>query len=579
MKARWTLLALPLVLAPLTAHAAKTATLKLSAGAPYEGEKYDENENGKDYAGAGAWQGITSWTQNPDKSVDIVTVYMSSVVKTQDRPWQGKCSVLRLKETGEPEMIVKDKQITTLGDKNNADERPFNRPHLVPVEGAKNKTKYFLLTYASDADNGNVQTYAQLMNNKCELMSGMQRISNDNNNNQGAPDAVQYRPGYVLAGYYDNNDRRTYAVPLMIDDTDPAKPKVTLTDTQKTIVTPSNIGRPTVDTAGKDRVLLCAAKGNNRPPEQGVECAYLALDGAGKLTIKWKNYIDESKPAQGIYYNQPTVRTMGPDTMAILTLKSNGKGKNTNDKGKTETTLSVVRLTDQGMEIKAKRQNVGLNQAHTGLCAGRFGKDGAVHAMVFDSPITGVGKPGAQIVSYDPVAKDIKVDSNANYFTVGWVGDSGRLANLYMQNPNQQGRDFMRCTGDIINPGYGKDGGWQNDAQTFVAFPHSGRIKKSMAEPKNALYLTLLPGYTKEVQKPSEPVDISMVPVSKLENPGGNGGPSDPPTGTGDNGGLVLHDPNASGGCTVGSRGHANGLLAAFAVLAMLGLARSKREA
>jgi len=252
MNLRQTLLALPLVLLiPTTAEAAKTATMKLAAG---KGGPFQKDETGKDYAGPGTEQPSTAWMLNKDKNVvDVVTVWMSSDVSTADRPWQGKCSVLELGQTGEPKLLVDGKQITALGDANNADERPFNHPHLIRVEGGQNHTQLFMLTYGSDANNnGNVQTYAVLMDNQCKLVSGMVRISNDANNNEGAPEAVFLGDkGWVIAGYYDNNAQRTYAVPLMVDDTDPTKPKIVKLDTPKTVVTPSNIGRPSLMSVSK----------------------------------------------------------------------------------------------------------------------------------------------------------------------------------------------------------------------------------------------------------------------------------------------------------------------------------------
>jgi MYXO-CTERM domain-containing protein len=571
MKLGTLLSCIALVCVPASAQAAKVVTTKLQAGTGGPYQKGDET--GKDYAGPGTEQPTTAWIQDPQTGVvDVVTVWMSSDVSTADRPWQGKCSLLELGKTGSPKLLVDQKQITQLGDPNNADERPFNHPHLTRVSGAKNGTGLFLLTYGSDADNnGNVQTYAVLMDRHCNLVSGMVRISGDANNNEGAPEAVEIRPGYVVAGYYDNNAQRTYAIPLMIDDTDPAKPKVVKLDTPKTIVTPSDIGRPTLAAITQNRALLCAAKGNNRPPELGVECAYLAVDGAGKLTTVWKQYIDQSNPAQGIYYNQPTARNCGPNTVCILTLHSNGKGKNTNQKGLTKTTFSVVTVDDNGMQIKGKREGVGLNQSHSGLCSGQFGVDGgSLAAVVYDAPITGAGQPGAQIVRYDAVSKKIEYDPQKEYYSVGFVADSGHLANVYGQNPNVQGRDFMRCIGDIPNPGFDQTGGWQADAQTFFAFPHSGRIKKTDAEPKNALYLTLFPGATKVPLVPTPPVAIEEVPA---EAPPADPEPS---TGSGTSTAPSLNLPEQSSGCAMGGSSDRGGMFAVLLALAALARARRK---
>lgn len=570
---------IPFVLAlPLLVSSSVSATpgvLKLAAGKGGPYQKLEE-EKGKDYAGPGTEQSVTAYRVHPgDKTVDVVTVWMSSDVSEQDRPWQGKCSVLRLSASGAPKLVVDQKQITKLGDPNTADERPFNHPHLTTVEGANGKTEYYLLSYGSDDDNGNVQTYAALLDSECNVVSKLTRVSQNGNNNQGAPWHADMGHGRFLIGYYDGNDQRTYVRPGVVDDTDPKAPKLTFTDNSLTVVTPSNIGRPAMVSMTAERALVCAAKGNNRPPEDGVQCAYVAIGGEGKASILWKQYIDESNPQAGIYYNQPTVANFGEGTAAILTLRSNGNGKKSNDKGQTTTMLSFVTVDDQGMQIKTKRESVGLNEAHTGLCSGGFGADGVVHAVAYNAPITGAGQPGAQFVSYDPVTKKAVVDRQKQYFTVGFAADSGHLANLYGQNPNVQGRDYLRCTGDIPNPGYEVAGGWQSDVKTFFAFPHSGRTVWTEAEPKNALYLTLLPGVTKAPVEPTAPKSIDEVEDESDEPSTTTAGTSSATTG----GGALLASPESSAGCTIGAGRTSNfGWLAASFAMAFAVAARRSRR-
>lgn len=579
-KAALVALALPLLAALPAAAAPGVLKLADGKGGPYQKL---EDEKGKDYAGPGSEQSISAFRAHPaDQTVDIVTVWMSSDVSNEDRPWQGKCSVLRLSATDKPKLVVDQKQITKLGDPNNADERPFNHPHLSTISGAVGNTEYFLLTYGSDSDNGNVQTYAVLLDEGCNVVGKRVRVSQNGNNNQGAPWHVDMSAGRFVVGYYDSNAQRTYVRPGRVDDTDPKSPKLELTGDSLTVVTPSNIGRPSIASMANDRALVCAAKGNNRPPEDGVQCAYVALSTDGKASVLWKQYIDESQPSQGIYYNQPTVAPYGDHTAAILTLRSDGNGKKTNDKGQTTTMLSFVTVDDQGMQIKAKRDSVGLNEAHTGLCAGAFGEDGALHAVAYNAPITGAGQPGAQLVSYDPVTKNVTVDRQRDYFTVGYAGDSGYLANIYGQNPNVQGRDYLRCVGDVPNPGFDVDGGWQKEVRSFFVFPHSGRIEWTEAEPKNALYLTLLPGHTKVLQDPAPPEELSDVDEgSSSTDPAGStgaGGGADP-VGTATSGaGPVLMSPQATGGCSVARTPGRRGAGLGVALGAALGLSLARRR-
>ena len=70
--------------------------------------------------------------------------------------------------------------------------------------------------------------------------------------------------------------------------------------------------------------------------------------------------------------------------------------------------------------------------------------------------------------------------------------DSGYAANLYGPNPGRQGRDFLRCIGDVPNPGFGKAGGFRPEVASFFARPSCGM---QPGEPKNALFLSLLPAH------------------------------------------------------------------------------------
>ena len=92
-------------------------------------------------------------------------------------------------------------------------------------------------------------------------------------------------------------------------------------------------------------------------------------------------------------------------------------------------------------------------------------------AVMGASP-TGLGQPSLQFVKYEQSA--FKVDKNNDNWTVGFYGDSGRLANLYGPNPNVQGRDFPLCIGGVKNPGYKVTNGYMPEVETFFLAPHAG---------------------------------------------------------------------------------------------------------
>jgi MYXO-CTERM domain-containing protein len=255
---------------------------------------------------------------------------------------------------------------------------------------------------------------------------------------------------------------------------------------------------------------------------------------------------------------------------------SSGDGKNTNDKGESEVYFNVVTATDNGMQIKSQKTNIGPYQTHPGLCSGRFGTVGAgeeapMHAALLQAPITGAGQPALQYVQYDAVSKNILVDTNYKYWTVGWYADAGYLANIYGQNPNDQGRDYLRCMGNIPNPAYGIDGGFKPTVKSFTAAPHSGRMYGE--EPKNAMWLSLVPGETEKQVAPEAPDPPQKPPVNE------EGGTTTPPP-PGKTDPTAPSQPtlgNASSGCAMGSGAADLGTLLVLA-LGALGLARRRRE-
>jgi MYXO-CTERM domain-containing protein len=156
-------------------------------------------------------------------------------------------------------------------------------------------------------------------------------------------------------------------------------------------------------------------------------------------------------------------------------------------------------------------------------------------------------------------------------------GDSGYISNIYGRNPNNQGRDFLRCIANVANPGYGVANGFMPNVKSFIAAPHGGR---KSGDPKNSLFLSLMPG---EVDAPQPP---DKNPVTGDNGTGIPGGPDNPGTGTGTPGnpgspggidptgqpgtpGNGTGAPNANlSGCQMGGTPHAG-----LTMLGLIGLA------
>jgi uncharacterized protein (TIGR03382 family) len=194
---------------------------------------------------------------------------------------------------------------------------------------------------------------------------------------------------------------------------------------------------------------------------------------------------------------------------------------------------------------------------------------------VFAAAVTGNGQPLVQFFGYGPGG--ILADAFHNTWVAGWYADSGKLANLYGQNPGTNGRDFLRCIGDVPNPGFGQPNGFYPSVKTFFALPHGGRIP---GEPKNSGWLALVPGHTTLEATPAPPADLKDVEAGPQgEQPAPSEPPapgSDPPSPSGDEPTAVLQ--TTSGGCATAPT-HGTGALAPLAALGLVALARRRRQA
>jgi hypothetical protein len=493
----------------------------------------------------------------------VVTIFMSSDVQFWEIPWQCKCTSVELSATGEPKVVADRVQLTSLfGD------RPCNHPK------ADTDGEHVVWTFGSNhPDQQNVSTYAGVVDHMCQEVSNPIRISNNYNANEGAPDIVYNGNGTFTAGYLSQGSQDiSYA--RLLTKSGGSLQKGFL----KSVVTPANIGRPTIVPLGNDRSLFCAAKGDFRPPEDGVSCALLDLNTGEKV---WQDLVAPSNPYSKVYMNQPQLAKMG-DRVALQVIESDGLGKKKNKKGSSKTHLLVLRPDDAGPNMEASKESLGPYQAHASICAGRYGLDGTPRVGIFDASITGSGLATISFAHYDSAAKSLSLDKQKDEWVVGaYNGDSGFIANIYGNNPNTQGRDFLRCLGDVPNPGAGVEGGFMPNVTSFFAVPYTGRKPD---EGKNALFLSLVPGHTTKAVQPEPPDedDIDMTTGVGATSGGATSG------GDGDDGGDSADVPGTGfgapdevrhGGCGCGvpGSGTAGGAAAALA-LAALGIARSVRQ-
>ncbi|MEZ4297486.1 MAG: MYXO-CTERM sorting domain-containing protein [Polyangiaceae bacterium] len=479
-----------------TADAAYPAVLQLAPGVG--GPKEKEGGAGNEHTA------VTVMEKNGKEYV--VSVYMSSNVDDNDAPWQCKCSSALLDPILGPVIVQDQVQLT-----NNGGNRPCNHPRI-----ASNGSDVAVWTYGTNENNGNTRTYVQGINEMCELTTARLRISENNNQNEGAPyiwHNVEGNTDYFVAGYLStaNNDLdASYAVGVMASSSTVEKKWHTK------VVTPSNIGRPVIMDAGPDRAFFCAAQGNNRPPEQGVACALLnTMTGQ----VIHKEIIAKSDPANNVYFNQPTIAKLGPNLFAVQVLESNGLGKKNNIKGSNKSHIYAIKVSTDFFSQEGYITNVGKYPTHSAICGGMYGEKGETHVAVLGASPTGLGQPSIQFVSWGGAS--FKVDTAMDNWTVGFYGDSGLISNLYGANPNTQGRNFMYCVGNVKNPGFGKSNGYMADVETFFLAPHEGNIP---GDPKNAGYLSFVPGKVAKAVIPEAPKEQPKTGITPTPDTGGAGG-------------------------------------------------------
>jgi len=540
-----------------TADAASPAVLQLAAGVG--GPK---QQNG----GAGNEQADVTIIEKGGKQY-AVTVFMSSDVEKGN--WQCKCTSAVMDPVLGPIVVADQKQLT-----NNGGNRPCNHPRIASDGG-----ELAVWGYGTNETNGNTRSYVQGINEMCELTTDRVRITENNNQNEGAIDIAYMEggaKGWFTAGYLstaNNNIDAVYAVGVL-GETDGTTTTVSKKWHTK-VVAPSNVGRPAIVEAGPDRAFFSAAKGNDRPPPEGVECALLnSVTGE----VLHKQVIAKSDPANNVYFNQPTIAKIGTNLFAVQVLESNGLGKKNNTKGSNTSHLYAFKVTETLFSQEAHIKNVGKYPTHSAICGSSYGETGDLAVAVVGASPTGLGQPSMQLVKWNVAA--FKVDDQADNWTMGFYGDSGLIANLYGANPNTQGRDFLRCKGSVKNPGFGVQNGYMPEVETFILAPHSGNIP---GEPKNAQFLSFVPGKVAKAVVPDAPKEqpkYGAPPNTDPQNPGTDtpdpqpdpdqpSDPSDPD--------INVSAPRAAA-CSVPSGSSSNGSLAflALGIGALLAARRRK---
>ena len=428
--------------------------------------------------------------------------------------------------------------------------------------------------YGSDYNSNRPNTYAGILNEKCEHLAAPQMVSIERDANDGAPDISYLGNGNFVGGFYSDGNGTaplapyTCTAPGVCTATPGGDYSVAMGLTVvsggllptltrpwiNAVVTPTNIGRPTVTTVSADRALLCAPKGPDRPSDH-IECGLInTTDGS----VVWKAVVAQGDRAKKLYFNQPTVVRLSDNKFALSAIESNGMGKGTNIKGTNLAHLILLERNGDSMTIGSQIVGAAAHQTHASICAGAYGEQAAPSVAVFSASPTGIGRAAMQMVTFDQNAKLFASDPKTDLWPAAWYGDSGHLSNLYGRNPQRQGRDFMRCIGDVANPGYHVANGYLPGVKTFFVGTVHGRVP---GDEKNSLFLSLVPGAVDKKVLPQNPV-----PAGEKPNLDPNAGANTDPKPSADDSGCGC---STVGNSTTGGTASLLGLIALGLVISL----------
>jgi MYXO-CTERM domain-containing protein len=447
----------------------------------------------------------------------LVLVTMEAVQEPNQGPVQCSCSSYEMRPDGPPRLVTAMKRLTAYPNGN----RTCNHPKAAADENGN-----IVWMFGSDTNSNRPNTYAGILNEKCEQLAAPQMVSIPRNANDGAPDITYLGGGKFAAAYYSDGNNTAaappftcsapgvctaleggdYSVAMGLEVVPGALLPTLARPWIKEVLEVGTQKRPEIAMVAPDRALLCATKGPNRPADD-IECAL--FDTANGTTV-WKAVVAKGDRDKKIYYNQPSLTRISENKFALQVVESNAMGKGTNIKGTNLSHILLLERNGDTVTVGNELVGAGAHQTHGALCAGSYGVNGAPTVAVFTASPSGIGRAHMQMVGFDQTSKLFSVDKKADLWPTAYYGDSGHLSNWYGRNPMRQGRDFLRCIGDVPNPGYHVDKGYLPDVKTFFVGTVSGR---KPGEAKNGLTLSLVPGQVDKKVSPSNPVPAGEAPA------------------------------------------------------------------
>lgn len=587
---------------------AQAATVQLSTGVLL----VKQSSNEKVTRGTGA--GILMPRLEMMNGNKLLAIWMDSapdsVVPPSDADdnngyWEGKTAVIQLNAEAPPQ-ILNTQQITQFDG-----DRPFNHPRLASAGD------YVVVAFASSIEDPNTTNeYVMVLDDTGNVapltgtsLNGDNSVQDDHGNtlpvlNVGQNDGDNHGASemhfigtdaqgvdHFIGGYLHNNND-SYAFGLSVKKTATG---YYATQTWSTLYTrPANIGRPTIAVTSATTATACAAKGNNRPPEIGIECVTLDTT-TGQITNK--ALVAPSQPDQKVYMNQPTITPLGNGICGLGLVMSDGQGRNQNGHFLGSNTSMAYTIDCNTLEIKNTQSAVAPFQRHATITSSVFGNQGQTFMGSLGCSSTGAGGAGLQLISVDSNGM-MSVDKQNNLMPVMWQCDTAWLSYKGLRNPQNQGRDFLHTLGNVPNPGFQDPKGWMPEVSNFAVSLVPAVVDSTAI--RNSLFMSFAPiAWDKNVTVTmGEAVPVSQIPTGPSPTAGGNGpilGSGDPNVngnaGTGTSsggstggGGPSWHNgyagaQNGAGGCSVTDVGSTGSESLGGLALLGLGLVAARRRA
>ncbi|CAN5924220.1 hypothetical protein BH11MYX4_BH11MYX4_58850 [soil metagenome] len=487
-----------------TAVAAPTITTAASVLNVASGAKRGRLDGEMKFRYPGFEQTTVAFSKN-----HIVLITMEAVLEKGKAPVQCSCSSYEMRADGPPRLVA---DLKRLSDYPSGNDRACNHPKAAADENGN-----IVWGYGSDYNNNRPNTYAGIINEKCEVLAAPQMVNIPRNANDGAFDISYVGKGLFVGAYYSDGgdgpgfpaEGGDYAVAMGLQvNAGAVLPTLTRTWIQPAIMGGA-IMRPSVAVMSDSRVLVAASQGGNRPSVNSEVALLDTLTG----TKVFSTQVSKGDPNKKIYFNSPTIKKLTTDPTdrraVMLDWESNGMGRGTNIKGTSKTHLYMLELNGDSLNVVSETTDVGAHQTHASLCTGTYGESGTATAAIFTAAPTGIGRATMSMFGVNNETRAFNHDPKTDAWPAAWYGDSGHLSNWYGANPMRQGRDFMWCEGNVPNLGYHVPGGFMSDVKTLFVGTVHGRVP---GDAKNSLFLSLVPGQMDKKASPTNPVIAGEAP-------------------------------------------------------------------